>query len=47
MLAIQKHFYQVLETQEKDICHILDFHSMTELPWSCTHMGAGYMLWQT
>lgn len=38
LLAIQKRFYQVLETQEKDICRIPDFHSMTELPWS-THIA--------
>lgn len=46
MLAIQKRFYQVLETQGKNICSIPDFHSMTELLWS-THMVGRYVLWQT
>lgn len=46
MLARQKHFYQVLETLEKNICSIPGFHRMTELPWS-THMVGRYVLWQT
>lgn len=46
MLTRQKHFYQVLETLEKNICSIPDFHRMTGLSWR-THMVASYVLWQT